>query len=158
MEASNVHPVVLQQAAPRGVAVVRARLPASHIAAHFRTYLDQVYAAGRAGIVQLDGQNIFVYREAEGAQGQVDAEFGVGVAAPFAAAGNVVYAMTPGGEVATTTHWGDYRTLGNAHAAVVAWCRTHEVPLAGPSWEVYGHWREGAIARTDIYYLVAPRR
>jgi hypothetical protein len=158
MQASNVYDVTLQQASPRGMAAVHARVLASGIAAHFRTYLDQVYAAGRAGALQLDGQNIFVYRDVEGAPDHLDVAFGVGVAAPFAAAGSVVYGVTPSGSVATTTHWGDYGALGDAHAAVVAWCRGHDLPLAGPRWEVYGHWREGAIPRTDIYHLIAPRR
>ena len=158
MPASTVYDVTLQQASPRGIAAVHARVPASRVATQFRTYLDQVYAAGRAGTVQLDGQNIFVYRDVEGRPDYLDVEFGVGVAAPFAAAGNVVYGVTPSGSVATTTHWGDYGALGDAHAAVIAWCRSHDVTLAGPRWEVYGHWREGVIPRTDIYYLVAPQR
>ena len=139
------------------MAAVRARVPASLVAAHFRTYLDQVYAAGRGGALRLDGQNIFVYRDVEGTPDRLDVEFGVGVAAPFSTAGNVEYRLTPGGGVATTTHLGDYGGLGDAHAAVVDWCRSHDLPLAGPRWEVYGHWREGAIPRTDIYYLVTPR-
>jgi len=158
MQASNDYDVTLQQTSPRGIAAVQARVPAQRVAAQFRTYLDQVYAAGRAGTLQLDGQNIFVYRDVEGTPDHLNVEFGVGVAAPFAAAGSVVYGVTPSGDVATTTHWGDYGALGDAHAAVVAWCRSHDLPLAGPRWEVYGHWREGAIPRTDIYYLVAPRR
>ncbi len=155
---ANAYDVTLEQAPPRGMAMVGARIPAGQIGARFRTYLDQVYAAGRDGTVQLDGQNIFVYRAVEGAPDQLDVEFGVGSAAPFVAAGSVVFGVTPSGEVAATTHWGDYGALGNAHAAVVAWCRTHDLPLAGPRWEVYGHWREGTIPRTDIYYLVAPRK
>jgi hypothetical protein len=158
MRASNVYEVALQQVSPRSIAAVRARVPGSSVATHFRTYLDQVYAAGRAGMLSLDGQNIFVYRDAEGAPGQLDVEFGVGVSAPFSAAGNVVSSLTPSGSVATTTHWGNYGALGDAHAAVVAWCRSHEVLLAGPRWEVYGHWREGTTPRTDIYYLVETRR
>jgi hypothetical protein len=149
--------VSLQEASPRGLAAVRARVPASQVAARFRTYLDQVYAAGRAGAIQLDGQNIFVYRDVDGAPGQLDVDFGVGVAAPFTPTANVVYGVTPSGSVATTTHWGDYAALGEAHAAVVSWCRGNDVALAGPRWEVYGHWREGVTPRTDIYYLVAAR-
>ena len=149
--------VTLQQASPRGIAAVHARVPASRVAANFRTYLDQVYAVGRAGTLQLDGQNIFVYRDVEGTPDHLDVEFGVGVAAPFADAGNVVYSVTPSGSVATTTHLGDYSALGDAHAAVIAWCRDRDLPLAGPRWEVYAHWREGATPRTDIYYLVTPR-
>ncbi|MDB4890761.1 MAG: transcription activator effector binding protein [Gemmatimonadetes bacterium] len=155
MPASNAYDVTLEQASPRGMATVRARIPAAQVGARFRTYLDQVYAAGRAGTLQLDGQNIFVYRDVDGAPDQLDVEFGVGSAAPFVAVGNVVSGVTPSGEVVTTTHYGDYGALGNAHAALVAWCRAHDLPLAGPRWEVYGHWREGAVPRTDIYYLVA---
>jgi effector-binding domain-containing protein len=155
MPASNVHDVTLQQASPRGMAVVRARMPASRVPSRFRTYLDQVYAAGRTGTLQLDGQNIFVYRDVPGASDELDVEFGVGVAAPFATTGDVVYSVTPSGNVATTTHRGDYAALGDAHAALVEWCRARGLPLAGPRWEVYGHWREGAVPRTDIYYLVA---
>lgn len=154
----KVYDVTLQQATPRGIAAVQARVPASRVAATFRTYLDQVYAAGRAGTLQLDGQNIFVYRDVEGTPGYLDVQFGVGVAAPFAGVGNVVYSVTPSGGVATTTHLGDYSALGDAHAAVIAWCRSHDLQLAGPRWEVYGHWRKGAVPRTDIYYLVTPRR
>ena len=154
----NVYDVTLQQASPRGMAAVHARLPASRVAANFRTCLDQVYTAGRTGTLQLDGQNIFVYRDVEGAPGHLDIEFGVGVAAPFATAGSVVYGVTPSGGVATTTHLGDYSALGDAHAAVIAWCRSHDIPLAGPRWEVYGHWREAGVPRTDIFYLVTTRR
>ena len=156
MASANVYDIALQQVSSRGIAAVRARLPASGIGARFRIYLDQVYAAGRTGLLELDGQNIFVYRNVQGAPDQLDVEFGVGVAAPFAAAGNVVHSVTPGGTAAMTTHWGDYSALGDAHAALVAWCRIHDISLAGPRWEVYGHWREGVIPRTDIYYLVAP--
>jgi effector-binding domain-containing protein len=157
VQAAN-YDVTLQQASPRGIAAVHARVPASRVAAHFRTYLDQVYAAGRSGELQLDGQNIFVYRDVQAVPDQLDVDFGVGVAAPFAGTGRVEYRVTPSGSVATTAHWGDYGGLGDAHAAVVAWCRNHDLSLAGPRWEVYGHWREGVTPRTDIYYLLAPRR
>ena len=157
MSPANVHDVTLQQAPPRGIAAVHARVPAGRVAALFSGYLDQVYAAARDGKVKLDGQNIFVYRDVAETPGQLDVDFGVGVAAPFTAAGNVGYAVTPSGSVATTTHHGDYGALGAAHAAVIAWCRSHDIALAGPRWEVYGHWRDGEVPRTDIYYLVAPR-
>ena len=157
MSPANVHDVTLQQVPPRGIAAVHARVPAGRVAAVFGSYLDQVYAAARDGKVKLDGQNIFVYRDVAETPGQLDVDFGVGVDAPFTAAGHVAYAVTPSGSVATTTHRGDYGALGAAHAAVIAWCRSHDVALAGPRWEVYGHWRDGEVPRTDIYYLVAPR-
>ena len=153
---TNGYEVSLEKSSPRAIACVRARLRSSRIPAEFGVHLDQVYAAARAGSIQLDGQNIFVYRGA-GEPGVVDAEFGVGAKAPFAAVGNVVYTHLPAGEVATATHWGDYSKLGGAHAAVTEWCRSNNRRLEGTSWEVYGHMGpDAATARTDVYYLLTP--
>jgi hypothetical protein len=140
---------------PRLVAAVRAQVARGRVAQEFGRYLDQVYAAGRAGDVALDGQNIFIYR-AEAA-GQLTIDFGVGVTAPFQAMGAVTPAETPHGLAATTTHHGDYGRLGDANAAIVAWCRANDRRRAGPSWEVYGHWHaDPAQLRTDVYYLLQP--
>lgn len=139
----------------RPVAGVRARVARGRVAQEFGRHLDQVYAAARAGTVALDGQNIFIYRDATPDQLTVD--FCVGVKAPFASAGAVVPLQTPSGVAAMTTHVGDYRALGEANAAILVWCREHERALAGPSWEVYGHWNEDSKKlRTDVYYLLKP--
>src|SRR5262249_15730628 len=125
--------------------------------ASFRTYLDQVYAARGAGI-QLDGQNIFVYRRVSEPSDVVDAEFGVGAKEPFTSIGSVVYTQTPSGEAATTTHWGDSANLVAAHEALASWCRANGRALAGASWEVYGHWTGNPKdQRTDVFYLLEPR-
>jgi len=155
MELTGNYRVSLQHAAPRTMAAVRARLAPTRVGAEFRRYLDQVYAA-RASGVQLDGQNIFVYRDALDEPGQLDVEFGVGITAPITTVGNVRPVELPIGEVATTTHRGSYAGLGEAHAAVIAWCRAHSHALAGPRWEVYGHWTDGEVPRTDVYYLLLP--
>jgi hypothetical protein len=103
--------------------------------------------------VQLDGQNIFIYRECTDDQLTVD--FCVGAKAPFAPVGAVLPLYTPRGLAAMTTHQGDYGGLGAANAAIAAWCRAHGRTLAGPSWEVYGHWHEDpAQLRTEVYYLL----
>ena len=155
MESSTSYAVSLQRAAPRTIAAVRARLAPSRIPLEFKRYLDHVYAARASGI-QLDGQNVFVYRNAVDQPGQLDIEFGVGIRAPFTPVGDVCPVDLPIGEVATTTHRGAYTGLGAAHEAVLAWCKTHSRALAGPRWEVYGHWTEGEPPRTDIYYLLQP--
>ena len=153
---SDGRPISLQAAVPRAIAAVRVRLPIRSVPAVFANYLNEVYAAARDGTIPLDGQNIFIYRDSGGPDGEVDVEFGVGVRAPFAPSGNVTYVDLPVGEVATTTHWGDYARLGDAHAAVIAWCRSQNRELAGPRWEIYGHWRDDAPPRTDVYYLLRP--
>jgi hypothetical protein len=145
--------VSLQSAPARGMAAVHARLPAARIPTTFGTYLDQVYAAARAGAVTVDGQNIFLYRDA--GDGELEVDFGVGVAGPFPAAGAVRYTELPTGRVATATHLGDYGGLGRTHSAVIEWCRANGHALAGPRWEVYGHMSPGTEPRTDVYWLVA---
>jgi effector-binding domain-containing protein len=148
--------VSLQIAAPRTIAAVHARLPISAVPTMFRRYLDQVYAAARTGVIQLDGQNVFLYRDAPDQPASADVAFGVGVKTPFVAVGNVEPTSLPVGEVATTTHWGSYAELGAAHHAVIEWCRVHGRSLAGPRWEVYGHWVEDETQlRTDVFYLMS---
>jgi effector-binding domain-containing protein len=152
---STSYPVTLQRTAPRTIAAVRVRLIPSRIPLEFKRYLDQVYAA-RAHGMQLDGQNIFVYRDAMDEPGHLDVEFGVGITAPVVPVGDVCPVELPFGEVATTTHRGPYAGLGAAHEAVLAWCRAHSRTPAGPRWEVYGHWTDGEPPRTEIYYLLRP--
>ena len=148
----DVHEVIVT---PRPVAGVHAQVPRGRVAQEFGRHLDQVYAAARAGAVALDGQNIFIYRSATVDELAVD--FCVGVTAPFAATGAVVPLETPGGTAAMTTHRGAYSGLGDANAAILAWCRAQGRVRAGPSWEVYGHWHaDPAQLRTDVYYLLQP--
>lgn len=145
-----VHEVTV---AARAVAGVRAQVPRGRVAQEFGPYLDQVYAAGRAGAVQLDGQNVFIYRAASADRLTVD--FCVGITAPFAAVGAVVPLETPHGLAAMATHHGDYGRLGEANAAILAWCRANGRECAGPSWEVYGHWHaDPSQLRTEVYYLL----
>jgi effector-binding domain-containing protein len=139
--------------APRPVAGVHAQVPRGRVGQEFRRYLDQVYAAAKAGAVHLDGQNIFIYRSATADQLNVD--FCVGITAPFSAVGNVLPLETPQGIAAMTTHYGDYGRIGDANAAILAWCSANERQRAGPSWEVYGHWNDDpAKVTTEIYYLL----
>lgn len=157
MTLSREYAVSLQMAAQRTIAAVHARLPISAVPNVFRRYLDQVYAAARTGVIQLDGQNVFVYRDAPDRPAEADVAFGVGVTAPFVAVGNVESTSLPIGEVAATTHWGSYAELGAAHHAVIDWCRMHGRHLAGPRWEVYGHWTaDQTRLRTDVFYLLEP--
>ena len=148
--------VSVQRSASRRIAAVHARMAVQQVKVSFREYLDQVYAAGRAGAVKLDGQNIFLYQRVPDRPEQVDVAFGVGTLQPFAGAGNVQPVDLPVGEVATTTHWGDYSGLGGAHHAVIEWCRANGYRLSGTRWEIYGHWTDDpSKLRTDVYHLLA---
>jgi effector-binding domain-containing protein len=150
-------PVTVQIATPRGIAAVRARVRTGRVGLVFKEFLDEVYAAAQSGAIQLDGQNVFVYRPVAGTPETIDVEFGVGAKVPFAGVGSVIHSQLPVGEVATTTHWGDYAGLGDAHNAVSAWCKDNGRTPTGVRWEVYGHWDANpAKLRTDVFYQLAP--
>jgi effector-binding domain-containing protein len=89
----------------------------------------------------------------------INLEVGVELESPFAGHGEVVPSATPAGTVATTTHFGPYGRLGDAHQAIVQWCAAHGHTLAGPDWEIYGHWvsewnNDPSKIRTDVFYLL----
>lgn len=139
----------------RPVAGVRAQVLRGRVAQEFGRHLDQVYAAGRTGALKLDGQNVFIYRASSADEVAVD--FCVGITAPFDPVGAVLPLDTPSGVAAMTTHHGEYGRLGEAHAAILEWCRANSRKCAGPSWEVYGHWHaDPAELRIEVYYLLRP--
>jgi hypothetical protein len=90
-------------------------------------------------------------------RGRVGFEFGPYLEQVYAAgrSGAVEPLETPRGIAATTTHFGDYGRMSEANAAILEWCRANNRKLAGPSWEVYGHWTpDPSQLRTDVYYLL----
>jgi effector-binding domain-containing protein len=96
------------------------------------------------------GCNIAVYLD-----GEINMEIGQEVSAPFQSTGDLFCSSTPGGEIATTMHMGPYDRLGDAHRALVQWAADHKRTLAGPNWEIYGHWTDDPTQlRTDVYYLL----
>lgn len=157
MTQTRDHIVTTQVAQPRLIAAVHARVAMGSIPKVFGRYLDQVYAAAKAGSIHVDGQNIFLYHRTEERPDELDVAFGVGAKAPFATTGSVEPIQLPTGEVATTTHWGSYANLRAAHDAISEWCRANGRRRTGASWEVYGHWTEDeSRLRTDVFYLLEP--
>ncbi|HZZ43690.1 MAG TPA: GyrI-like domain-containing protein [Tepidisphaeraceae bacterium] len=107
----------------------------------------QIPGAGRHVALYLDNQ--------------INLEIGVELNAPFTSDGQIIPSSTPAGPVATTTHFGPYNLLHQAHHALRQWCSTHNHQLAGPNWEIYGHWTDACNTnpsqiRTDIFYLLKP--
>jgi effector-binding domain-containing protein len=87
-------------------------------------------------------------------------EVGVELLGPFTDDGEVVHSATPAGTIASTTHLGPYGGLRAAHDAIQQWCKNHNQEVAGPRWEIYGHWlpewdEDPSGIRTDIYYLLS---
>ena len=86
-------------------------------------------------------------------------EVGVETDAAFAEQDGLLRSATPAGTVASVTHFGPYGGMRAAHDALHEWCKAGSHTLAGPSWEVYGHWQpewdaDPSRIRTDIFYLL----
>ena len=101
------------------------------------------------------GRHVAIYWDAA-----IRADVGVELEGPFSEQGEVVRSATPAGLAATVTHLGPYQGLGAAHEAIHQWCDAHQHRLAGPKWEIYGHWQRAwgdnpSQIRTDVYYLIA---
>lgn len=94
---------------------------------------------------------------------RITLEVGVEMETSFVDSGLVVHSATPAGPAAIATHFGPYAGLHEAHAAIARWCVREGRALAGPSWEIYGHWEpawatDPSRIRTDVVYaLTAPR-
>jgi len=135
------------------LAVVRRQARQSELARVVPECCGLVWNAVRAQQSKA-GRHVALYWD-----GSIRLEAGVELLGPFTDAGQVVNSATPAGAVATTTHLGPYGTLGAAHDVVRRWCDGNGHRLAGPSWEIYGHWEDAWNAdpsriRTDVYYLL----
>jgi hypothetical protein len=146
--------VRLEQHGSHPLAVVRRCAKSHELSRVVPDACGTVWGVLRAQAVTGLGRHVAVYLDC-----QINLEVGVEVAAPFAGHGEVVGSATPAGPVATTTHFGPYGQLHGAHDAIHQWCKNNGYTLAGPSWEVYGHWvdewnSDPSKIRTDVYYLL----
>ena len=131
-------------------AVVRRRVKQSELPTVVPQGCGEVWAFIRANKIPQPGRHVAVYFD-----GAINLEVGAEVGAPFTGDGNVFCSSTPAGRVATTAHFGPYSRLGDAYSAIHKWCAAHGHTLAGPSWEIYGHWNDDpAQLRTDVFMLL----
>jgi effector-binding domain-containing protein len=143
--------VRLEQAASQTTAVVRCQAAPGTLTTVIPQLCGEVWSFLRAAQVPGAGRHVALYLD-----GAINLECGAEVAQPFVGDSRVVCSSTPAGTVATTMHIGPYNLLHGAHNAVVTWCAANGHALAGPNWEVYGHWRDDEEPRTDVYYLLQP--
>ena len=146
--------VRLEQLGSRPLAVVRRRARSQELSKVVPDACGTVWSVVRAQQVAGAGRHVAVYLD-----GQINLEVGVELDAPFAGYGEVIASATPAGLVATTTHYGPYGQLHGAHQAILSWCQNNGYTLAGPSWEIYGHWEDEwnsdpTKIRTDVFYLL----
>lgn len=148
------HNVRLEQLGSRPLAVVRRQAPSQDLSKVVPDACGTVWGVVRAQQIPGAGRHVAVYLD-----GRINLEVGVELDAPFAGYGEVVGSVTPAGLVATTTHYGPYGQLHQAHDAIRSWCQNNGYTLAGPNWEIYGHWKDEwnsdpTKIRTDVFYLL----
>lgn len=140
------------QATP--TAVIRSRVAASELSKFVPTACGEVWKFIRAAGLPRPGRHVALYLDSQGT-----VEVGAEVTEPFEGNGRVQCSQLPAGRVATTTHFGPYQRLGDAHSAIRDWCREKGLPASDVCWEVYGHWEESwnkdpSLIRTDVFHLL----
>jgi effector-binding domain-containing protein len=143
--------VKLQQLKSVPLAVIRRQAKPSELSRLVPECCGLVWNEVRAQQAKA-GRNVAVYWN-----GDIRLEVGVEILEPFAEHGEVILSATPAGAAASVTHIGPYSGLGAAHDAIHQWCKSNNHTLAGPSWEIYGHWQpewnsDPSQIRTDVYY------
>ena len=142
--------VKIEQVEPRPMASVRRRTSQALLSRVIPEALGEVWRFIRASGISHSGLNIALYHDLA-----MNLECGVLVPEPFQPDGDVICSATPGGSVASTVHIGPYHLLGEAHEAILDWCSTRGLTIAGPFWELYDHWNDDpSKLRTDVFYLL----
>jgi effector-binding domain-containing protein len=143
-----------EQVGSRPLAVVRRRASLRELSKVVPEACGTVWNAIRAKQIKGAGRHVAIYLD-----GQINLEIGVDLDAPLGDLGDIFGSATPAGTVAATVHFGPYQRLHEAHDAIRLWCVSHGHALAGPNWEIYGHWMDAwnnnpSEIRTDVYYLL----
>ncbi len=146
--------VRIEQVESRPLAVVRRRASPRELARVVPAACGLVWGVVRAHEIAGAGRHVALYWD-----GEMNLEVGVELTSAFVGNGEVIASATPGGAVATAVHFGPYDQLGQVHGDIRHWCVEHGHELAGPNWEIYGHWqdewnRDPGKIRTDVFYLL----
>jgi hypothetical protein len=135
-------------------AIVRRRASSQQLSKVVPDACGIVWGVVRAQQIKGAGRHVALYLD-----GEINLEVGVELEAPFAGHGEVIGSALPSGTVATAVHFGPYNRLHAAHQAIRDWCANRGYALAGPNWEIYGHWVDAwnsdpSKIRTDVFYLL----
>ena len=142
--------IQVHQVEPQTTAVVRCRAKQSELSKVVPEGCGEVWTYLRSTPLPKPGRHLALYLDCE-----INLEVGVEMPQPFTGSDRVVRSETPGGLVATTVHLAAYHRLGEAHRAICQWFTDNGHVLAGPSWEVYGHWTDDPATSHGCFLLVA---
>ena len=134
-------------------AVIRSRVEPKDLSKFVPAACGEVWSFIRSAGLPRPGRHTALYLD----DGWV--EVGVEVSEPFAGNERVQCSQVPAGRVVTTTHFGPYQRLGEAHNAIRQWCDQHGHRRSNVCWEIYGHWdaswnNDPSKIRTDVFHLI----
>ena len=135
-------------------AVIRGRVLPQELSKFVPAGCGEVWSFIRSAGLRRPGRHIALYFDTQGT-----VEVGAEVSEPFVSNDRVHCSQLPVGRVATTTHFGPYARLSEAHAEIRQWCTDHGHRRSDVCWEIYGHWDESWNAdpskiRTDVFHLL----
>jgi effector-binding domain-containing protein len=138
-------------------AVIRSRVQPTELSKFVPAACGEVWSFIRSAGLPRPGRHVALYLDS----GLV--EVGAEMSERFAGNGRVSCSQLPAGCAVTTTHFGSYARLAEAHSEIRQWCATHDHRLSGICWEIYGHWDESWNAdpskiRTDVFHLLEDRK
>ena len=133
-------------------AVIRSRVQPKELSKFVPAACGEVWSFIRSAGLPRPGRHVALYLDT----GLV--EVGAEVSERFTGNDRVHYSQLPAGRVVTTTHFGPYARLGDAHSEVRRWCAEHGHRLSRICWEIYGHWdaswnTDPSKIRTDVFHL-----
>lgn len=136
----------------QSIAVIRCQATLQQLSAVVPEECGVVWNFLKSAGIRAD-RNLAVYLD-----DVINLEVGLEVDGPFASDGKVILSATPAGSVLTTAYFGPYDQLSEAHNAIRNWSARNYLALAGPNWEIYGHWTDDpSQLRTDVFYLLKGR-
>ena len=142
--------VVVSAQAAHPTIVVAATTTWQEFPGSWKGMLDEVWGFVAAAGLDRGCRNVMLYLD-----DVPGVEIGVELLEPCQPVGRVVVSTLPAGRAAGTVHRGPYQGLGSAHRAVIEFCTSHGLELAGPRWEIYGHHRDDpAELETEVLYLL----
>jgi effector-binding domain-containing protein len=135
------------------IAVIRNRVQPKELSKFVPAACGEVWSFIRSAGLSRPGRHVALYLDA----GWV--EVGAEVSEAFVGNERIQCSQLPAGRVVTTTHFGPYARLGEAHSEIRHWCAQQGYQLSSFCWEIYGHWDQGWSAdpskiRTDVFHLL----
>src|SRR3954468_19338465 len=100
-------------------AVIRSRVQPKELSKFIPAACGEVWSFIRSVRLPRPGRHVALYLDS----GLV--EVGAEVSERFAGNGRVYCSQLPAGRAVTTTHFGSYTRLGEAHSEVRQWCAAH---------------------------------